>query len=409
MQHRRVDSNGMSDFTPSINHQKPYAIVIALDCMTGLQTARILARHGVPVIGIVSDPAHYCARTRVPEHIAVASTETTEFVDLLTEWGPAFAEKPILVPCSDLSVHQISLQRDMLAPHYRFALPAHETVEMLMDKVQFYEFARQHALPIPPTFLLRNRSDAENAARELTFPAVFKPPLKTPLWMQHSKEKVLIVSSAEELLATYDRCSAWADVFMVQDHIPGTDADLYSCNCYFDTHGQPLVTFIARKLRQWPPGTGTSCLGEEIRNDVVLEESLRLFYSAGYFGLGYVEMKRDPRTGRHYIIEPNVGRPTGRSAIAEAGGVELLYSMYCDLVGLPLPEGRIQTYKGVKWISLRRDIQSAIYYWRRGELSLRDWLTSLRGKKAYAVFSWTDPAPFVYDLINQAKRLRDRP
>ena len=40
--------------------------------------------------------------------------------------------------------------------------------------------------------------------------------------------------------------------------------------------------------------------------------------------LGYVEAKRDVRTGRHYLIEPNIGRPTGRSAIAEAGGVELL-------------------------------------------------------------------------------------
>ena len=29
----------------------PYAIIIGIDCVTGLQSARILARHGVPVIG----------------------------------------------------------------------------------------------------------------------------------------------------------------------------------------------------------------------------------------------------------------------------------------------------------------------------------------------------------------------
>lgn len=70
-------------------------------------------------------------------------------------------------------------------------------------------------------------------------------------------------------------------------------------------------------------------------------------------------MKRDPETGRQYAIEANVGRPTGRSAIAEAGGVELLHTMYCDVAGLPLPNGRTQTYKGTKWIDVRHDLQSA--------------------------------------------------
>ena len=91
-------------------------------------------------------------------------------------------------------------------------------------------------------------------------------------------------------------------------------------------------------------------------------------------------MKRDARTGGHYIVEPNVGRPTGRSAAAEAAGVELLYAMYCDVLGLPLPEGRLaQRYSGVKWIYFGRDIRSAFYYWRRDELSFAEWVSSLRG------------------------------
>ena len=101
-----------------------------------------------------------------------------------------------------------------------------------------------------------------------------------------------------------------------------------------------------------------------------------------------MEMKRDQRTGKHYIIEPNIGRPTGRSAIAEAGGVELLYTKYCDLVNLPLPTNREQKYEGVKWIYFMHDIQSSFYYWRRGELTIRDWWQSIRGSKNDAVFSW---------------------
>jgi D-aspartate ligase len=271
-------------------------------------------------------------------------------------------------------------------------------VEMLMDKVSFYTYAGEVGLPIPRTFLLKDRIDAEEAIKELTFPCIMKPPMKTPAWEKNTKAKVYKVSNPEEALAMYDRCSDWADMLMIQEWIEGDDANLYSCNCYFNADSEPLVTFIARKIRQWPPETGTSCLGEECRNDFVLTESIRLFRGVNYHGLGYVEMKCDERTGKHYIIEPNIGRPTGRSAIAEAGGVELLYTKYCDIVGLPLPANREQKYLGAKWIYLRRDIQSALYYWKRGKLTFREWWHSFRGSKRYAVFSLTDPSPFLYDL-----------
>jgi len=387
---------------------RPYAIVIGLDCMTGLQTARIYARHGVPVIGIAKNPKHYCAQTRIPERVYGTNTDNEALVRQLEEIGPDFDQKPVLVPCTDMSVHQISEHRDRLSPYFRFALPAHNTVKTLMDKISFYAYAEEHDLAIPKTRYLHNRADVEQAAQELTFPVILKPPIKTPMWEQQTKAKVFKVPSSEELVELYARCSGWADVLMVQEWIEGTDSDLYSCNCYFNNENEPLVTFIARKLRQWPPETGTSCLGEEIRNDEVLEESLRLFRSANYHGLGYVEMKQDRRTGKHYIIEPNIGRPTGRSAIAEAGGVELVYTMYCDLVGLPLPEDRVQTYQGVKWISLRRDVQSAIYYWRHGELTLREWFKSWQGKKAYAIWALNDPVPFFFDFLKPFVMLKDK-
>ena len=380
----------------------PAAVVVGLDCITGLQTARILAGHQVPVIGISSDPDHYCARTRVCERQLAADTSSEELIQTLVSLGEELPEKAVLVPCTDMSVLLISRNRERLQPWYLMMLPEVETVETLMDKISFFSHANAAGLPIPKTFLLHSRSEAETAAKELDYPTILKPPIKTKQWQENTNAKVFRVSDAEELLQLYDRCSAWADVLMVQEWIEGSDADLYSLNCYFNVESEPLATFVARKLRQWPPRTGTSCLGEEVRNDVVLEESLKLFRGVNYRGLGYVEMKRDRRTGKHYIIEPNIGRPTGRSAIAEAGGVELLYTMYCDLAGRPLPADREQRYGGAKWIYWRRDVQSALFYWRRGELSLREWWRSWRGRKAPAVFSWTDPGPFIADLFRGA-------
>jgi predicted ATP-grasp superfamily ATP-dependent carboligase len=151
----------------------------------------------------------------------------------------------------------------------------------------------------------------------------------------------------------------------------------------------------------------------EAKNDSVEKETVRLYSSVNYRGLGYLEMKCDDCSGDYFIIEPNIGRPTGRAALAEAGGVELLYTMYCDAVGLPLPVNRQQKYEGVKWIHLMRDLQAALYHWRRGELTLKDWWHTLRGRRVYAIFSWRDPAPFFYALYRAvpvllSSRERDR-
>jgi predicted ATP-grasp superfamily ATP-dependent carboligase len=382
----------------------PAAVVVGLDTITGLQTARILAGHGVPVIGVSSDRGHYACRTRACVRVLQADLLGEQFVDALLELGPQLEEQAALFPCTDLTVLAISRHRDRLAPWYRIALPDHDVVERLMDKDSFLRHAQDTGLPIPSTVFLDDRADAARAARTLAFPVVIKPPMKSPGWQSHTNLKAFQVHSPDEFLDVYDRVAGWSDTLIAQEWIEGGVDSLYSCNAYFDESSQPLVTFVARKIRQWPPHTGTSSLGEECRNDDVLHGTVELFKGVGYRGLGYVEMKRDARTGRHLIIEPNVGRPTGRSAIAEAGGVELLHTAYCDMVGLPLPEAREQRYRGVKWIDDRRDVQSALYFLRRRQLTPLQWWHSVRGPKSHAVVSLSDPAPFVHDLLQSARR-----
>ena len=382
----------------------PPAVVVGLDTITGLQTARILAGHGVPVVGVTNDLKHYACATRACVRVVQADLRHEDLIDALVRLGPELDGRAALFPCTDLAVLLISRHRDRLAPWFSIGLPEHAVVTMLMDKVSFLEHAQEHDLPIPGTVVVEDRTDAEKAARTLTFPVVLKPPLKSATWQAHTSAKAFQADDAEALLEVYDRVAPWADRLLAQEWIDGGADALYSVNAYFDRSARPLVTFVARKLRQWPPHTGTSSLGEECRNDEVLTESLRLFDGLGYSGLAYVEMKRDARTGRHFVIEPNIGRPTGRSAIAEAGGVELLYTAYCDLVGLPLPEARRQTYGTAKWIDDRRDLQSALYFLRRGELSPAGWWRSVRGPKTHAVVSRSDPVPFLLDLLQAGRR-----
>ncbi len=398
---RKHDRQGSPKETPL-----PVAVLIGFDSMQGLPAARTLAAHGVPVIGVASDPGHSQCKTNVCQEIVYAPTADTDLIPHLVKLGSRLGQKGVLFPCEDTNVLLVSRHRRQLEEYFHVLLPDSDVVEMLMDKVSFYSFANQNDLPIPKTIFIESQQDVERAAGELTYPCVLKPrDSAARKWEDETIFKAFKIDSADELIATHNHYCRWTDCFIVQEWIEGEDSDLYSCNCYFDRNSQPLAAFVARKLRQWPPETGVSCLGEEVRNDTVLEQTLRLFRHVNYRGLGYMEMKRDQRTGEFFIVEPNIGRPTGRSAIAEAGGVELVFTAYCDAVGRPLPENRQQTYRGVKWIHLRKDLQSAIQYWRRGDLTIGQWWQSLKGKKAYAVFSWKDPWPFIYDWAGAVRSL----
>ncbi len=380
---------------------QPAAVVIGLDSMQGLQAARILAKNKVPVIGVAAARNHAFCKTNVCKQILVAPTADLDLIPRLRELGEQLTEKAVLFPSEDNSVLLVSRYRDELEKYFHVLLPPADVVETLMDKVLFYTFAQKNRLPIPPTFFIDDETQLKSVAGRISYPCVLKPrDSAAKRWEDETIFKAFKIFHAEELVSTYNRFSRWTDSFIVQQWIEGNDSDLYSCNCYFDENSQPLVTFVARKLRQWPPETGISCLGEEVRNDTVLDQTMRLFRSVNYRGLGYLEMKRDRRSGEYFIVEPNIGRPTGRSAIAEAGGVELLYTAYCDAIGWKLPQAREQSYRGVKWIHLRKDLQSSFKYWRRGELTISEWWRSIRGRKTYALASWRDPRPFVYDWFS---------
>jgi len=394
---------------PQARGQRTRAVIIGLDCLPGIQTARILKENGVPVIGIARDPNHPFSHTNTCDAIRFSPVSQDELMSVLEVISSQLDQKAVLYPCTDSSVLLVSRNRQALQESYHIALPEPETLEMLMDKTSFFRFAQEHGLPVPATFLLRTRVEAIAASKQIPFPCIMKPGFKTSNWERNAAgAKAYLLSSSQEFLAAYDLCSSWAESIVAQEWVRGKDRDLYSCNCYFDEQSKPIVTFVARKLRQNPPILGVSASGEECRNDTVLKQTVELFTNVRLRGLGYLEMKRDAHSGQYRVIEPNIGRPTGRSAIAEAGGVPLIYSMYCDLAGLQLPPRREQTYHGAKWIYFKKDLASSLHYWQKSELTLGEWMRSLWGHKRDAVFSWSDPMPFLLDWWTPIRDLMRR-
>ena len=384
----------------------PAAVLIGIDSLQGLQAARALAREGIPIIGIANDPEHDACRTNTCRQIVQADTDSDALLDALARVGAGLEQRAVLLPCEDANVRIVSRHRDRLSEWFHILLPPAAVVELLIDKTRFYEYAIERGLPIPATYFIRSVADLEEVSGHLEYPCVLKPSNSaTAVWERQVPVSAFRVSDEAELRYLYGRYARFTDVMIVQQWIDGSDAALHTCNCLFTSAGEAAATFVSRKIRQWPPHVGTGTLAVATQDEHLAAATIRLFEALDFRGLGYVEYKRNPTSGDYVIIEPNIGRPTGRSTIAEAAGVRLLYALYCDALGRPLPSDLDQTDRPIKWVFLRRDFQSALFYWRRGELSLRDWVRSLRGPKAFALFSWRDPSPFLSDAWRVLRRL----
>jgi predicted ATP-grasp superfamily ATP-dependent carboligase len=387
---------------------KAAAVVLKLDSITGLQTARILSDYGIPVTGIVDDPSHFCARTNCCEEIIVSSTSEDALLDTLTHLYEKIGVS-VIFPCSDESVSVISRGRERLAGKYRFVLPGDEVLTLFMNKKSFYKFALDRGLSIPATLFPAGESGLDEIAEKFRPPYVVKPAVRSDGWTDRFRHKVLKLDSVEDLRAVYSACLDAGEEIIVQEWIDGDDSCLCSSIFYYGSGSGRALMFTSRKLRQWRTEVGDACLAEEWRDDETVKLTEELLAGIKFRGIGSIEFKKDRSTGRYYIIEANIGRPVTRIGLVEKAGVPILYAMYCDALGLPLPPGLEQRYTGAKWISLINDILSSFTYYRKKNLTVREWLRSLRGVKAFAVLSLRDPMPFLFQPLFYLRNYMKRP
>jgi predicted ATP-grasp superfamily ATP-dependent carboligase len=384
----------------------PPAVVVGIP-VGGLGTVRSLARAGIEVIGVDSDLRQASARTKYCRKIRCPDIgREEELLDTLVRLGKESDRKPVLFLSSDTSVLIVSRNREVLRDYYSFNMPSKSVVEMLMDKTLFSEFASENGHLIPRTFIVRKKGDIDRVVEEASFPLIVKPYVKGPSWDGKTQEKAFKVLGASDLTVVMEDYGSLCEKFVVQEWIPGGDSEVYFCLLWYNGLGDNAAALTGRKIVQWPIETGSTCVAEVAGNDTVLRESVRLFDSIGYRGIGSVEFKRDVRDDTFKIIEPTVGRSDLQSAIAFHSGLNIPLLEYCDCSGMKGP-------------SCNRDLQEVCWineenlFWflrKKTDRSLIGKVRQIAGRKrAYALFDPGDIGPFV-NLVsllakNAAKKL----
>lgn len=316
-----------------IRSQQTACVVAGID-LNGLGVLRSLGKARVPLVALDTDLAKPTLATRFGTKVRVRALSGPEFVDELLVLRRRFASNPVLILTQEASVATVSAARERLIDSYRFSMPKHALMEQLLDKKHFHMLAQRHGFPVPRTVYLSGYGTA--ALRDLRFPCVLKPPTKHAGYAAQFI-KAYRVANIAEVEHLWLRMREVIDSAIVQEWIEGTDADVYFCLQY--RCPQSSVSFVGRKLNQWPPlvgGTAT-CMPAPDAAAALTALTDRFFEAVGFVGICSMEYKRDARDGRFYMVEPTVGRTDFQEEVAVLNGVNIPLAAYRDALGEPPP------------------------------------------------------------------------
>lgn len=370
----------------------PPAVILGTN-ITGLAEARPLAARGIPVIGVDETMRRFTSWSSAWREVVITTAFNDDaLADVLIDIARALPahRPPALFISTDEQVKVVSRHVDRLREFYRFDFPSRATVDLLMSKEAFASLARERGWPLPPTVAAHTLDQLVERTSTLRFPVVLKPRLKNLASRQFVARKAYRCPDMDAVRAAYAEVAPHEPEVVVQEWIPGTDADVHYAFFYFTSDMVELCSFEGHKIRQWAPETGSTASSEPVNPPVVTALSRTILTETRCSGFCSVEYKRDPRTGTFFITEPTVGRVNLQLGTALANGVDLVSRAYFHVQGLPWPGDAPRTFHR-KWVYLDADFRSARHYIATGELTWSSWLKSLRGSREYAVWRLADP------------------
>ena len=364
---------------------------------TGLTAARCLGREGIAVKGFdigakrAGFLSRYCKATEVcPDPLE----QPDELVRFLRRQVNDAAQKVVLFPTSDLFFLFLSRHRAQLADKFLMSLPSQDVAERVVNKRGLYELAAANETPFPKSYFPRTYEEAVAVKESLRYPAFIKP-YWGHQWRRHfgGHHKGFKVRSPDEFLERFREVLKSGHPALVQPYVTSPDDNLFSISLYVSQSGEVLAAFPRRQVRQYPPNSGTVTLAISERNAELVADVTHFCQAIGYRGIAGLEFKRDREDNQYKLLDfnPRLMLSDGLTAYC---GINLPLIQYLDLTGQK-PAPRHEYAEGVKWLDTIADFHAFREYHERGELGFKDWLKSLTRAKAFALFAWDDPLPFL--------------
>lgn len=379
-------------------HGRAPALVLGAG-LNGLGVARSLSAAGVPVYLADTDINRPEMRTRHACKLQLPALHGEPLIRELTSLAEArfSGRRPVLLLTQEQTVRTLAAAQEVLRPGYRFLLPSSRVIETLMHKQGFNRLAAETGLRVPRTMHVRGEADVE-AALLLSRTLIVKPALHALEYERYFR-KAYRIENPDEARILLGRILAVLPDVVVQEWIPGNDADLHFCLQHLSRDGHAVASFVGRKIRSWPPNVGgtASCTGAPEAEELSAITA-RFFARVGMRGLAGMEYKRHAVSGEFIAIEPTVGRTDYQEEVSTLNGVNLPYAYYCSVLDADFCSyGRAGA--PMIWCDRQADRQSSVH----PDQSVRGWPEG-HGAVRDALWRGGDPGPWLATQWRRAMR-----
>jgi len=381
-------------------------VVVIGGHVQGLGIARMIGNNGIPVI--VMDYTKY--------NIARYSKYVRKYIDLTS--SPEEEEKSLvnelitlakthnlsrwlLFPTDDNTVATLSKFKNQLSEIYLIWTPEWDVVKLFYDKIQTYKLADNSGIAIPKSLFPRDLDDVKHYGKTIQYPVIIKPAVMQNFYNK-TNLKAIVVNSLDELVEKYNYVSGIIDPseIIIQEIIPGSPKNLYSCGVFFKD-GKIVTSVIGRRARQIPMDFGkASTFVELVDIPELYSISQSLLANANYYGMAEVEFKYDERDGMYKLLEVN---PRGWKwhviSLLENKNIPLM--IYNDMHNQSID---IQfTINGnnnhLVWIDEFTDLFISLKEIIGHRMSLGEYYSSISGMRIFGAISLHDPLPFIMETL----------
>ncbi len=372
-----------------------------IESATGLNVIRSLGERGLSVIAVDDKPYAIGFHSKFLEDGILLPSDEEKRIPTLLKLG--FKRKGcVLIPASDEYVTLVSQNWKTLSEYFVLTTPPWEIMKYCIDKLLTYKMAEKAGIPIPQTFCPKNEKELKKISDQIDF--------KKKSWILKSRSRALFpraqkgffylrkavdIESKKNLVEQYTKAlEATGESMLIQEKIPGMPDRNVVFETILNRQSEPLALFTNKKIRQYPLIFGYGSYRESIYDPLAINFGLKLLKIVRYYGMAYVEFKKDPRDGKLKLMEINPRFTMGNS-LAKACGIDLPYILYTSFLNI---ESKVsQRYKiGVRWWNIGYDLYTifsnrTLLPWRE---TFVDLISNMRRTKAFAIFSMEDPLPF---------------
>lgn len=365
-----------------------------------LGVVRTVGRLGVPVHAIVEDRFTPVALSRhvTRRHVwpTTGREDSERLADGLMAIGRATGRRCVAVPTDDEAAILLAEHADRLKEHFLLPpVPAH-LPRLLAGKASLHRICAEAGVPSPRSRAPRDRRQLVEAGRELGYPLVLKNLEPFSRLRSPAVGSTTTVRDEQELLDRFPD-SAPPPV-LVQEYIPGRQAEDWIAHLYCGPGGVPRVLFTGLKLRSWPPFAGVTTRAVALRNPELARLTERLCRRIGYSGVADLDWRYDRRDGQYKLVDFNPRTGAQFRLFENTHGVDVVRALHLDQTGREVPDG--PQVEGRVFVAGQFDFPS-VAAWLAKERSLPSDLLHVRPTER-AWLSGDDPLPAVAEAVRFA-------